>query len=361
MKLRLQPFKQAGTQMYVGVIPVADILDIAHVDEWRQDGESELGYQRAPKSVRIKKVARYLSVNTNPLMPTSVLLSYRGSLMTEPEGHNMVTVTFTEGESLWIVDGQHRLYGFERAIEELGLRKLKDYPLPVVIMETSTVEEEANQFRIINETMQKVRTDLARRILAGWVEKRGSRGVEEVQAEGRLWETISVKVMNLLNKEEDSPWLNRIRPPNVAKRSSHVVAELSFSTSLRPILTEEPCCTWKADKIGSALKEYWKAWQRLVPEAFAYPDDYVLLKSPGIFSLHRLARSLLGLLSEMGIEYPRHGDFRRILENLGECAEGRYWHRANRNGAAMAGSMKGFKILTETMKEHLRNAGYEIE
>lgn len=42
-----------------------------------------------------------------------------------------------------------------KAIEELGIERLQDYRLPVVIIENPTEADEANQFRIVNENMKK--------------------------------------------------------------------------------------------------------------------------------------------------------------------------------------------------------------
>ena len=127
MDIKMQLFRQEGTQMYMGVMRVEDILMVADVDEWRSEDGEEAGYQRTPESARTGRVARYLQTNPKPLMPTSVLLSYRGTLQPETDGDDLVTVSIPEGETLWIVDGQHRLYGFKRAIDELGLERLKDY------------------------------------------------------------------------------------------------------------------------------------------------------------------------------------------------------------------------------------------
>jgi len=336
-------------------------LRVGKVYIWRQEDNKEAGYQRAPEAARTSKVARYLQSDSKPLMPSSVLLSYRGVLKAHKKDGLLTTVEIPDDVTLWIVDGQHRVFGFERAIKELGIDRLRDYKLPVVIVEFSSVEDEANQFRVINETMKKVRTDLARRILAIRATELGYAGRKELRVSGRLWEAAAVEILKSLSASDGSPWVGRIQAPNSRKQSSHVVRELSFTTSLKPILNEYPYRTWTTERISATLQAYWSAWQSLAPEAFAQPQDYVIMKTPGVFSLHQLALHVMEVLRARGITNPTEKDFRSILQDLGEYASASYWSNENDQGAAMAGSMKGFTILADAMIEELVNAGHTTE
>lgn len=344
--------------MYAGVAPVSELLKYAKVDVWQPNDEAETGYQRAPEPARIAKVAKFLQADPKPLMPTSVLLSYRGILKTTKDGEYAVIVDIPDDATLWVVDGQHRIFGLERAINELGLRRFNDYLLPIVITEFTSLDDEANQFRIINETMKKVRTDLARRILASRMAARGRPGRQEVMMVGRLWEANAVEVLKALGQDKNSPWYGRIQPPSVKKQSSHIIRELSFSTSLKPILNSAPYKSWPPERVSNALKAYWGAWRSLVPEAFETPEDYVLMKSPGVFSLHQLAFHVFEVLRARGQNNPTEEDFKAVLSDLGEYATAGFWSNDNSEGAGIAGSMKGFNILADAMQEELENAGH---
>ena len=196
--------------MYSGVMRVKDLIERAEVDVYRQDDGREEGYQRAPETARTGKVARYLQSDSKPLMPTSILLSFRGVLGNPAADDVSIEIDLADEDRLWIVDGQHRLYGFKKAVADLGLERLNDYQLPVVIVENPSIEDEANQFRVINENMKKVRTDLARRILVMRIAGLGRSVRQEIRQSGRLWEATAVDILNSLNKDEDSPWLDRI-------------------------------------------------------------------------------------------------------------------------------------------------------
>lgn len=359
MELKVFPIMQDGTTMYVGAMRVEDILYRGKIDMWRKEGDVEKGYQREPETGRARKVARYLRSSGRPLMPLSVFLGLRCNPEVKEEGDGVIKLILPDDEPLWEIDGQHRLAGFHRVIEEDGIQRFRDYVLPVVILSNSTMETEAEQFRIINENMKKVRTDLARRILA--LTGRTVAGRREIIKAGRDWEATSVEVLNDLATRTDSPWYGRIQPPNIRKQPTHAIREASFSTSLKPVLSVRPFRDWRAQKVADALSDYWRAWQEIVPDAFDHHDEYVLLKTPGVFSLHELAVYVYEVCTIRGVNNPGKDDFKDVLCQLGEYAEPEFWASDNYGGAAAAGSMKGFGILYDMMKEQLIDKGYTAD
>jgi DGQHR domain-containing protein len=346
---------QEGETFYVTVMKAGDLKQLAQPDLYRTENGVERGYQRPPERARAIKVMRYLKTR-RPLMPLSILLAHRGKLEAEPLGDGLVTVTIPEDIGMYTVDGQHREAGFTVAIDEQGIARFADYPLPVVIWDESEEFEEAQQFRVINETMKKVRTDLASRILALMVTSREGR--REVIEAGREAETKAVLVMRALNTDPASLWLSAIQAPHERKSRDHVIREASFSSSLKPVLTTRPYSTWEPTRLAEVINNFWKAWQSLVPQAFAEPTEFVLQKTPGAYSLHELLVYVLEVLRDRGITSPTPEDFAGILRDLGDYATAEYWRRDNPEGAAVFGSMKGFRILYELMEGELKEAGH---
>ena len=257
-----------------------------------------------------------------------------------------------------MIDGQHRIEGFRYAIDELGLIRLKGFPIPVVIADGLTMPQEAEQFRVINETAKKVRTDLARRLLA--FAARSREGRQQIRAQQRLWEAVAAEVIGMLNTDEESALYGRIQAPNEKKGVRHTVRELSFSTSLRPILTTFPYQDWGARKLADQLSDYWQAWREVVPEAFDNAEDYVLLRTPGIFSLHQVALYVWEVCRRRNIE-PTVTAIADMLRDLEEHASASYWENDNIEGAAVFGSMKGFSMLADVLKDELFDKGYTLE
>ena len=352
MLLQGVAFLQEGKYLLSSAMRAEDLIRHAHVDEYRQEESGNYtGYQRAVAPSRAKSFARYLKTQSMPLVPTAVLLNVREGFP-GIQGEGPCRLDISDDMVLWVIDGQHRIEGFRHAIHDLGQTDLNDYPVPVIIISGLEVNQEAEQFRVINETAQKVRTDLARRILA--MAGGTSEGRRQLIEQRRAWEAVGADIARILNTDPESPLYQRIQGPNEKKATSHMVKELSFVTSLRPILTTHPYDGLGAQAVSDRLCDYWQAWQNVVPEPFGEgAGDYVLLRTPGVFSIHRLALDVWDTCRRRGQEGPSVPGIVDVLGVLGEYITPDYWERANYDGAAVYGSMKGFGILADLMRDEL--------
>ncbi len=348
-------FKQEGVQMFTGAVRAEDLLQYTEIDVFRS--ESESGYQREPERSRARALARFLKTQNLALLPNSVLLNARDEVEITEEG-GLACLRIPESMKLWVVDGQHRLAGLRAAIHEDEELRFKEYLIPVVVTVGLDESKEAEQFRVINETAKKVRTDLARRILASSMSTREGR--EQILKQQRTWEAVAAQVINLLNSDESSPFRGRIQQPNEKKSARHTIRELSFSTSLKPILTTFPYRDWRAAKVADQLRDYWEAWYGAVPECFDDAEEYVLLRTPGIFSLHQVALFVWEVCRRENTEptASRVGD---MLAGITEYTTSSYWGSENRDGAAVFGSMKGFRMLADMIKSDLIEIGHTTE
>lgn len=359
VKLQMAGLKQDARELYVGALRAEDVIRLGRVAEW-QEGSDE-GYQRAPESSRISKIATFLKNESVPLLPSSVLLSHRGAPLPKKEtAPGVYEISVHDHEVLWIVDGQHRVKGLQVAIEKHGLERFKDFQLPVVLMEFEDVTEEAHQFQLINENMKKVNTMLARRLLQMRVEKGGHEARKAIREARRLWEVDSVAVIRALTSDPSGVWHGKVQSPNEKKGKEQVVRELSFSTSLRPLLTDDLSRDLTIERVADYLENFWSALYDMMPEAFENPAEYVIQKSSGIFILHQVAKYILRLLVSRNIMNPSREDIRLILEDSGEAASPEYWRAGNTEGAALAGGMGGFKMVAEIIIETLQDNGQTI-
>lgn len=345
-------FLQEGKYLFSSAMRAEDLIRHTQVDEYRQEESGDYtGYQRAVAPGRAKSFARYLKTQSMPLVPTAVLLNVREEIP-GVQGQGPCRLDLAEDTVLWVIDGQHRIEGFRHAIHDLGQTELNDYTVPVIIISGLEVNQEAEQFRVINETAQKVRTDLARRILA--MAGDTSEGRRQLIEQRRAWEAVGADVARILNTDPESPLHQRVQGPNEKKTASHMVKELSFVTSLRPILTTHPYDGLGAQAVSQRLRDYWQAWQNVAPEPFGEgAGDYVLLRTPGIFSIHRLALDVWDVWRRRGREEPSVSELASTVGALGEYASPDYWERGNYDGAAVYGSMKGFGILADLMRDEL--------
>jgi DGQHR domain-containing protein len=355
---------QNGTRIFAGVIPAKDLISVTTVDHFKSStsiDDPSQGYQRPPERTRITKIGSHLikaisegQGNSGGLFPTAVVLAARSPLKYQ-NGKLLIT------EKLQIIDGQHRIAGLRYAIEEKGTADLGDFPLTFVIIEVADRLVEMNQFTIINGTAKSVRTDLVNSILTATVAKRGDEAIDEKDR----WKVVVTKVVERLDKDPSSPWRNLILMPDETgspkSTGGKIIRATSFMTSLRPVhawLKEfrmlDRCSDLnsEASVVYDVVSAYWKAIQKIVPAAFATPDDYVIQKTPGLFSLHKLLAHLLPVMFA-GHQAWTTENFVKFMQDSPEIADEQFWHKEG-NRAAAYGSMKGFEDLYELLRDSVQ-------
>jgi DGQHR domain-containing protein len=353
-------FAQNGRVFYLTAVRAGDLINRQKVDEWRADDpEDETGYQRAPSPSRLREVANYIQ-RDDGILPTGGLMNARA-----PNGSaygQMLHFEPFDGEEgaiqaglltvpdqvlpLWTVDMQHRIFGVKLAIEADQRADLTDFPLVVTIADGLAKLEEVEQFDIINTTQKKVRTDLARRTMAIRAKDPGRK--LEFDRRGKLWEARGPVVVDYLRRES-VVWKEQILPPNQTKKEMPraIVRETSFVTSLKPILQTPLFVRMNEEQIAILIDRYWQALRMLFEGAFDYPEEYVIQKTPGVFSLHALFPEIVEAIRSKG-----QLSIENIYEVISPWSElgAAFWERDNEDGPAKYGSMKGFSRLAAELR-----------
>jgi len=356
----IQPNKN-NQDIFVTSIKVKYLLDKTYfkVNWWKREkmGTNKQGYQRKPTENRMKKIARYLEKCKNPIFPTNILINCTKRLNFISDGKSNFGTLELAYYPLWIVDGQTRTEGFRYAIDELKLLKILEYEIPVTVLSNFPLIDELEQFFILNSTQKKVSTDLAQRLKL----QLATENPEEYKSLdiGEDWELIALKAVDLLNTNHKSIWYERIRLPNTIKSPINVISQNSFVKSLKPLYKEEGILELakkrKPDDVYIALNNYWSVLKRIFSDAFEIQKDYVIQKTPGVFSLHDLATKVFGNLYSNRKEFTEDNIYKVLKKAFSD--EKRYnsyfWQKDNYNGAALAGSMKGFARLASEFKKNL--------
>lgn len=362
--------KQKGRRIFSGILNAEDLINVTTIDHYRshlKPDDPKQGYQRPPERTRITKIGSYLIQNIvnddggtgNGLFPTAVTLAARRELQYD---ENTLKLTLPLDEKLQIVDGQHRIEGLRYAIEEKGEDYLRDFPIPFVIMETPSRMVEMIQFRTINGTAKAVRTDLVNAILTATAAASGDVFVSEKDK----WRVIVTRVVDRLDKDPESPWHGLILMPDEAGSpkgsDGKVVRATSFMTSLKPVydaleyfrfLKERNDLKGKSDLVFEVVAPFWSALMEVVPDAFEEPKQYVIQKTPGLFSLHKLLTAdLIPYMSKNDMDDWKVEHFIRILGQSPEITDPGFWHK-NSGRASAYGSMKGFHDLYVLLRDSL--------
>jgi DGQHR domain-containing protein len=369
---------QNGSRLIVTKMQAVDLKDFTVVepfDHAKEFDDPSQGYQRPAEPARVKQFANYLRKELEEgggvRMPTAILLSGRNSAVSiTAQG----TVTLKSSSKLPLIDGQHRARGFEYAIDAKGITQLADYEVPVVILLDIDKMQEMRQFATVNGTQKSVRTDLVNMILTQLASKEGDEAVRS----GDQWKVVVSQVVSRLNSDERGPWYDRIVMPDMAAyskqeqendeklRHRRIVRATSFMTSLKPIesylrehFEADSSLARRSDALYKPVDAFWRALQGLTPEPFETADDYVMLKTPGLFALHKLC---LGVMKDM-YRGRREWDVENFTHMLkdGRLTDASLWYAgsagdsADGGEASKYGSMKGFAELADMLYQDLQS------
>lgn len=356
--------EQNGMRVFTGVMSASDLIAITTVDYYNSSlppDHPAQGYQRQPERTRITKIGSHLihaianvDVDSGGIFPTAVILAAREPLIYKD---GLLRIA---GIQLQVIDGQHRIGGIRYALSEKDAVELNDFPIPFVIVEISDRVVEMNQFRMINGTAKSVRTDLVNSILTATAAKRGD---ESVASKDR-WKVVVTQVVDGLDKRSDSPWRGLILMPDEAgspkSKNGKIVRATSFMTSLRPVYARllnmgslEKCASLadETEVLYHVVSPFWEALGEVVPAAFAEPENHVIQKTPGLFSLHKLLQHLVPIMFQGRQPFSKEA-FVRFLGESPEIADAHFWHKDG-NRASNYGSMKGFEDLYDLLKDSI--------
>lgn len=337
---------QKGVTLYVTALPLDLLSKLARVDRWTPSNPE--GYQRPLADRRLAEIAKYIT-DEQGVLPTSVLLCARSD--------DPVRVTFSAGSSvdgyatngtlrlppgavLWVVDGQNRLFGAQRAFER-GDSNLGSYPFPVCILDDVDRYAEMIHFDIINTRQRKMPTDIVDRHLLIRVQNEGLKMYTSSKAGER--EYLRGKTTSIVDKLNDSegPWHNQIAIPGIAGRDKGLVRHHAMVFSLEPVVKDPWVATRSEEEVVKLLNNFWGALRDVMPEAFANPDDYRIQATVGITSLHMALPSILQIcLAERDLSQER---FRAILEATQMSAT--FWHKTEGDPLILGTGMASMRAL----------------
>lgn len=189
-------------------------------------------YQRLIKKTRLKQIANY--INDSGYFPNSIIINIEtksnrdlqfdkaGKIDHDGNTHFGVLNLPKNYRSAFIIDGQHRLYGYSKAGNG------SNHTIPVIAFHNLPMEEQSKIFVDINHTQKSVPANLLQSIMADfhW----GSSN--EKQAMSALKTRIFVE----LNSEDDSPFYKRVQLAEEKKTNKRCLTIQTLKTwGLNPV------------------------------------------------------------------------------------------------------------------------------
>ncbi len=159
--------RMGGHTFYTFLIRPEDLLKIAYVGHKASRNTDDLAtYQRMLQPRRLKKIAQY--INGGGRFPTNIVVNLKTSrrsglrfdIKDNVDDVALGTLYLPPNyASAWVIDGQHRLYGYEYARAAAGFKQ-GSTALPVLAYENLPSEKEMDLFIDINSKQVKVSTGL---------------------------------------------------------------------------------------------------------------------------------------------------------------------------------------------------------
>ena len=327
---------QNDNTVYSASMSVRDLAKVTEID-FADPMTGKDGYQRKPNDRRFYEIANYLTYD-NSMMPPAIVLSYRGKLNKKKIDGDIVRIDFDETEKLFVIDGQHRLGGLKviaglyvdpdtkatvHDFEQYEARFAK-FEMPVVIIESPSVQVEAYQFAKINSEAKKVNKFLANESIL--------RGGGPAPTGKQAWMTRATAVTNFLNEDDSSPFQGNLKHPNSPRGHVYFCSMLGMTNSLDSIVMNQTYTgLWAkdAERIKQMVADYWSAWKEIMPYAFETVKkeenhkDFALFKSSGLIAINYC---MIPIVEQIGERYPTKSDFVKFIRKLGKYVSREYWH-----------------------------------
>lgn len=220
------------TKYYNFLISPADLIKISYVGHKASRSTDNIDtYQRMLQPNRLKKISKF--INDGGRFPTNIVLNFKTprkrALKFEKTGEvggvstGKLTLPTNYG-SAWVIDGQHRLYGYAYAQQEEGYKEDQSV-LSVLAYENLESKDEMDMFVDINSKQVKVKTNLLIELYADlhWN--------SDDQSEKML--AVRARIVSKLNTLKTSPIYDRVAVTGKGKTYLRCLTQQSLSDGIK--------------------------------------------------------------------------------------------------------------------------------
>jgi DGQHR domain-containing protein len=357
----------AGQDLIIGVLPAGDVIDRATVDYVDVERNPD-GYQRPLQQARLRDVAHYVRTDDLAILPTAVLVSVRAKdgvkfkSQSGSSGYGAGRAEIDDDIPLWVVDGQHRLFGLKVAIEaaaddarqgvpgaEETLTRLRSYPVPISLFEAPEKFEEMRTFFVVNDKQKGVPTDVVDELILQHYQQPGS---ARKLTDRELRRAKATEVTHLLANTPGQPWAGRLLlAGQKATRGTYRLKSHAVVVSLDPVLRHNYVKLLPEHDTAALVGDFWSSLQTLMPEAFDSPEEYTVMKTTGVYAWHLVLPSVIEHLRDQR-DFSRRA-FVKVLEPARPWVEAKSWHREHGDPLTWGTGLKTLRVLAAQITDSL--------
>lgn len=273
-----------GVKAYRGYGLLSDLAAISKADIFDQVN-NRMGTQRNLSVIHARKAYEYVSDNEKAFYPEIILNirdeSYVDLKPTQPHnGCTFAVLSFVKdpraNQQVIVsrLDGNHRLWfadGHDASFEAVSR------PVSFCFVVLPKIEDELELFRDINDNQMGMNTSHLENITARLLGEK----VLKVK-------NPAAYIVQRLQGDPDSPLYARIHEGGIIRKgatlSGLTIANLTLA--VKDMLTRSAKLSQFPDTDAQfeVIKNYWKAVQKWLPNAWKHPRDYIIFKGVGLYA-----------------------------------------------------------------------------
>ncbi len=311
---------------YAFSLSASELREIAYVSERTKDNPQE-GIERNLSNARCRTIGRYIQRKI-AVFPNSIIIALeKTAKFKSANGTGIGTIHIPRKPSqALILDGQHRLYGFDHA-------KGKDIELLIVAFINVPISLKAHIFRTINGKQKPVNRSLVYDLL----------DLDTSTAEYE--EERAHALVKSLDREEESPFYQNIQM--TGKQREGFISQASLITYLKRHLKRGGF--FKREEYSSfnrqlaLLCDYFKAVRDTFLSHWGKPES-IVSKTVGIDAFFRLLPDLVTLIED-DRKKPTYKEFRMRIEPISDLPMDVETYRLYGIGGAIA----FYELLKESL------------
>lgn len=264
--------KQGDLVFFLFKIDAKTLLKLATVRRRKDDPLT--GIQRMLDKSRLKEIGEFIE-SGKAVFPNSLVVRLPSDTVYDDEKGTLEIPN--RAESIFVIDGQHRLWSFDPQYSE------KNVELPVSGFVDIGDPEAASIFVTINRTQRKINPSLVYDLFPM---------IRQTQAL-EFEDSRSQSLVESLYSDGTSPWHNQI---SMLGGREFLITQASFVSNVKQLFKKDVAFTWEGLQDEAVQKDLLFGFfgkVKVVFKAAWLSQDYILCKNTGVGALIRLMNRIL--------------------------------------------------------------------
>jgi len=230
------PAKQNSFTFYMFIIKSKELFDICYVS--RRDPGKKEGFQRNLSKSRARSIAKYLD-EIKKCIPTALIIMFENPVKYDKQ--KKVLKIPKQPKAALVIDGQHRLYGYEEAESNVDI--------PVIGFPPLSEEDQVILFRDINSNQKGVSQSLLYDLLS-------------ITKDAQFYKMRGHELAEKLNENSDSPFYGKIKMTGVGPGR---ISQSMLINKLEPLIKDGGgiLCFYSLEDQYKIIRNYFQAVKNL--------------------------------------------------------------------------------------------------